>query len=34
MTGLDFNDLSNYDPLKKIEGAPFRELNSFEDIVL
>lgn len=34
LTGLYFNDLSNYDPLKKIEGAPFRELNSSEDIIL
>lgn len=34
LTGLDFNDLSNYDPLKKIEGAPFRELNNSEDIIL
>jgi endonuclease G len=33
-TGLDFGNLKNYDPLKAIEGATVRELNSLTEIVI
>lgn len=34
LTGLDFGNLKNYDPLKKIEGATARELNRLAEIII
>lgn len=34
LTGLDFGKLKDCDPLKSVEGASLRELNSMEEIVI